>query len=191
MMNRIIIISGPIGSGKSTACKYVAKLGFKYINSDDLAKSIIKYNTKVHFELSKLLDIKSTFQRVPWAKIRNTIFYNSEIKDSFDNIIHPIFYKKLDKIIDSKNNFVIEIPLIETIYNIKKNKTIISILSEKSKRKDRVLSRNKIDDIMFNKIDNLQKNNDYYKKYSDHIIHNNGMIEKLYNNLNNIIKKNV
>ena len=191
-MSRILVISGPIGSGKSTACKYLKKFGYKYINSDSLAKAMIKKDKSIKIQLSKLFNTKNTFEkRIPWKSIRNTIFKDKKIKSNYDKIVHTIFYKELNRVINNHNNFIIEIPLIETVSLIKKDKTIISILSKKANRRSRVLSRNTIDDILFNDINNLQKKDSYYVKYSDYVIHNNGMIEKLNKQLTKIIEKNI
>ncbi len=191
-MSKILVISGPIGSGKSTACKYLKKFGYKYINADRLAKAIIKKNKSVKVKLSKLFDTKNTFEkRIPWKYIRNTIFKNKRIKSDYEKIIHTVFYRELNQIINNRDNFIIEIPLIETVSLIKKDKTIISILSRKANRRARVLSRNTIDGILFNDINNFQKKDSFYAKHSDYVIHNNGMIEKLNKQLKDIIEKNI
>ena len=191
-MSKILVISGPIGSGKSTACKYLKKFGYQYINADSLAKAIIKKDKSIKVKLSKLFDTKNTFEkRIPWKNIRNAIFKDKKIKSDYEKIVHTIFYKELNRIINNHDNFLIEIPLIETVSHIKKDKIVISILSRKANRRSRVLSRNTIDDILFNDINNLQKKDSYYAKYSDYVIHNNGMIEKLNKQLINIIEKNI
>ena len=54
---QLIIISGKIGSGKSTLSKYFQKKGYHYINSDILAKDIIQNNKYIIDKLNKKFDI--------------------------------------------------------------------------------------------------------------------------------------
>ena len=50
---RLVIISGLIGSGKSTISKLLKRKGFHYLNADKIAKDIILSNEKVQNKLVK------------------------------------------------------------------------------------------------------------------------------------------
>ena len=134
----IFIITGPIGSGKSSACRFLRKYNFQYINSDQLAKHIIKNDKNIKKKISKLLKLNYELsERIPWKRIRDFISTNTNNKNNYNAIIHTIFYKKLNRLISkSKDNFVIEIPLLETIKEIKyRNKTICILANEKNRKK--------------------------------------------------------
>jgi len=51
-----IIISGKIGSGKSTVCKLFEKKGYIIINSDSVAKKLITQNPKIQKSLIDVFD---------------------------------------------------------------------------------------------------------------------------------------
>ena len=171
-MRKIFIITGPIGSGKSSACRFMRKYDFQYINSDQLAKHIIKNDKDIKKKISKLLKLDYELsERIPWKRIRNFISANTNNKKNYDAIVHGIFYKKLNRLISkSKNNFVIEIPLLETIKKIKYKNKIICILA--------------------NDINKLQKSKKFYIMNSDHVIYNDKSINTMTDKLIPIIKSN-
>ena len=41
MAKKVIIVTGPIGSGKSTAISYISKKGFKTLDLDKISNDII------------------------------------------------------------------------------------------------------------------------------------------------------
>tara|TARA_Y100001958_G_C20911908_1_gene329709 strand:+ start:51 stop:626 length:576 start_codon:yes stop_codon:yes gene_type:complete len=190
-MKKLLIISGPIGAGKTVACKHLMSKGYKYINSDNLAKDIIRQSTLIHKKINILMSENIDFsQRIPWKKIRNFVFESKNNKLCYDNIIHPIFYKKLNKIIKyAKSDMVIEIPLIETIKSIKNEFIIITLLSRFNLRSERALKKNKIDKKSFEYINKFQMSNKFYISNSDYVIHNNSDIVMLKKRLNQILRK--
>ena len=58
MMNKIIAITGGIGSGKSTVSKIIKDLGYKVYSADEIYKELIKDKNFVK-EIYKALDIKT------------------------------------------------------------------------------------------------------------------------------------
>ena len=190
-MRKVLIISGPIGAGKTVACKHIMSKGYEYINSDNLAKNIIQQSTLIHKKINTLMNENIDFsKRVPWKKIRNFVFESKNNKLCYDKIIHPIFYKKLNEIMKyQKSDMVIEIPLIETIKSIKNEFTLITLLSRLNLRSERALKKNKIDKKSFDNINKFQMSNKFYINNSDYVIHNNSGIVLMKKKLNQILNK--
>tara|TARA_Y100000768_G_scaffold383378_1_gene365401 strand:+ start:871 stop:1443 length:573 start_codon:yes stop_codon:yes gene_type:complete len=189
-MRNIYIITGPIGSGKSSACKFLKKHGFKYINSDKFAKDIIRSNKTIKKNISRLLNLhKDLSGRIPWKKIRNFISNNTENKRKYNAIIHDVFYKLLNEKINNEYDYVIEIPLIETIDKIKQKKTIICILTDYKNRKERFVKNKYKNEPQFETLNKLQESHEFYVKNSDYVIYNNKRIDAMNNKLISIINK--
>ncbi len=189
-MKKIIIITGPIGSGKTLACKLLKKYGYRYINSDKLAKEMIRNDKNIKQNIFKLLDIGNLSRNVPWKKIRNFIATSINNKKIYDSIIHNAFYKKLNQIIqDNQYSYVIEIPLVETIKNIKQKKITICILANYRNRKDRFIKNKHKNELQFDNLNKLQKSQKFYMKNSDYVIYNNKEIEIMNNKLVAIMNK--
>lgn len=84
-------ITGGIGSGKSTVCKIIEKLGYPVFYSDLEAKSIMNYNSDV-IEKVKLLFGESAYDEhgaLNRAHLAQVAFKNPSVLASLNDIIHP------------------------------------------------------------------------------------------------------
>ena len=88
----LIIISGLIGSGKSTLSKFFKTKGYHYLNSDKIVKNLIEDDQKIKNKLFKLFD-KSIFieKRISIKKLR-------EVKVILRKILDVGFQLKLDNL---------------------------------------------------------------------------------------------
>ena len=188
----IIIVSGPIGSGKSEVSKLFKLKGFMYINSDLLAKKIIKNNFKIQKKIKYFLGEKVfNNNKISIEKLKKYVFLSKYNKNKIDSIVHPYFFKELNSIIKKtkKNKLVIEIPLIEKCNKIKYKYNIISVISKINKRIYRLNKKDKQSIEYFNAINKLQKKPSFYIKNSNYIIMNNGTMSELKKKFNNIYEK--
>ena len=140
---QLIIISGKIGSGKSTLSKYFQKKSYRYISSDILAKNIIQNNKYIADKLYKEFNILDNAKKVSLKKLKIIFLSSKESKDKINSIIHPFFYKESNLILgkSSNNNIVLELPLIETSNYIKYNSKIVTIKTKLKIRKQRYLAK--------------------------------------------------
>ena len=185
---QLIIISGKIGSGKSTLSRYFQKKGYHYINSDILAKNIIQNNKYIIDKLNKEFNILDNEEIISLKKLKIILLSSEENKDKINSIIHPSFYKALNLILEksSNNKIVLELPLIETYGNIKYNLKIVTVKTKLKIRKQRYLVKpnSKAKDFII--LNKYQKSSEYYEKYSDYVISNNDTIEILQTRFNKL-----
>ena len=188
---QLIIISGKIGSGKSTLSRYFQKKGYHYINSDILAKNIIQNNKHIIDKLKKEFNILDNEKIISLKKLKIILLSSEEDKDKINSIIHPFFYKELNLILEksSNNKIVLELPLIETYGNIKYNLKIVTVKTKLKIRKQRYLVKpnSKAKDFII--LNKYQKSSEYYEKYSDYVISNNDTIEILQTRFNKLYSK--
>ena len=188
---QLIIISGKIGSGKSTLSRYFQKKGYHYINSDILAKNIIQNNKHIIDKLKKEFNILDNEKIISLKKLKIILLSSEEDKDKINSIIHPFFYKELNLILEksSNNKIVLELPLIETYGNIKYNLKIVTVKTKLKIRKQRYLVKpnSKAKDFII--LNKYQKSSEYYEKYSDYVISNNDTIEILKTRFNKLYSK--
>jgi len=188
---QLIIISGKIGSGKSTLSKCFQKKGYYYINSDSFAKNIIQNNKFIIDKLSQEFDILNNKKIISLKNLKNIFLSSRENKDNINSIIHPFFYKELNLILgeSSEKRIVLELPLIETSNNIEYDFKIVSIKTNLKTREQRYLAKpsSKAEDFII--LNKYQKSSEYYEKYSDYVISNNGTIEILQTRFNKLYSK--
>jgi dephospho-CoA kinase len=111
---KIIVLSGPICAGKSTVARFFKDIGYTVINSDNLAKKIIKVDDVLQRKISKLFDDKNIFKgKVKWSKLREYVFLNKKNTIRYNKIVHPSFFKEINRILsNNKKNILLELPLI-------------------------------------------------------------------------------
>jgi dephospho-CoA kinase len=108
--NLTIVVTGTIGSGKTTVCKFIKELGADYISSDEVAKDLIKNDPRVKRLIEYFLPHYGS------KEFTLEIFKNPYKRAILNSIVHPFVLAYLREYKSrNDNNKVIEIPLfIET-----------------------------------------------------------------------------
>jgi len=175
----LILISGLIGSGKSTLSKFFKTKGYHCLNSDKIVKNLIKDDQKIKNKLFKLFG-KSIFieKRIEIKKLRKKLIESKSNKIKIDKVLHPIFFKKINQYLkdNNKKKVIIEIPLIETCVNIKYPYKIITVDTFLKIRIERFLKKSNESKASFVKLNSLQKERKFYLNNSDYVLNNNDSI---------------
>ena len=162
----LIIISGLIGSGKSTLSKFFKTKGYYYLNSDKIAKNLIKNDEKIKNRLFKLFGTSIFIgKRIVIKKLRNKLIESKSNKIKIEKILHPIFFKKINQYLkDNKTKKIVKVITVNTFLKF---------------RIERFLKKNSESKALFMKLNNLQKERKFYLNNSDYVLNNNDSIEML------------
>jgi Dephospho-CoA kinase len=118
-------------------------------------------------------------EKVKMVKIREYVFLNKKNTVRYNKLVHPSFFRELNRILsNNKKNILLELPLIETIKQLRHKILIISVLSKLEIRKRRLIKRG-VEKNLINNIILAQKSNNFYMKKSDFVLHNNATIRQL------------
>ena len=172
----LIIISGLIGSGKSTLSEFFKTKGYHCLNSDKIAKSLIKDDEKIKNKLFKLFGASIFIgKRIIIERLRNKLIESKSNKIKIEKILHPIFFKKINQYLkeNKTKKIIIEIPLIETCRNIKYPYKVITVNTFLRIRIKRFLKKSGESKASFIKLNNLQKDKKFYINNSDYVLCNN------------------
>lgn len=114
-MKYIVILTGGIGSGKSTISKIFANLGIDIIDADIIAGKILTDNHMILKKIfdkfgKKIINKDNTLNRI---KLRKIIFNSLSLKRWLEKLMHPIIYKNILKKINKSTSLwcLIVIPL--------------------------------------------------------------------------------
>tara|TARA_X000000368_G_scaffold17638_1_gene13891 strand:- start:808 stop:1389 length:582 start_codon:yes stop_codon:yes gene_type:complete len=186
-----IVISGKIGSGKSTVCKLFEEHGYVAISSDMMAKDLIRTNEVIKKSLIKSFGADIMYKNdISSRKLRSILCLSEENKRIIDAIVHPVFYRELNIIISSsKDKLVMEIPLIETCHHIETDYTLVYLETEKDIRKRRFLEKKDTDENIFESLDELQKIKDLSSIDYKYTLFNNGSLNDLEDSFNKLYEE--
>ena len=186
-----IVISGKIGSGKSTVCKLFEDHGYLAVNSDMMAKDLIRTNEVIKKSLIESFGADIMHKDdISLKKLRSILCSSEENKRVIDAIVHPVFYRELNTVISSSNDkLVIEIPLIETCHHIDTDYTLIYVETDKDIRKHRFLEKKGTDENIFESLNELQKIKDLSSIDHKYTIFNNGSIDDLEDSFNKLYEE--
>ena len=186
-----IVISGKIGSGKSTVCKLFEDHGYIVISSDMMAKKLIRTNETIKKKLIESFGADIIHKDdISLKKLRSILCSSEENKRMIDAIVHPVFYRELNIVISSnKDKLVIEIPLIETCHHIDTDYTLVYIETDKDIRKHRFLEKKDTDENIFESLNELQKIKDLSSIDHRYTIFNNGNIDDLEDSFNKLYEE--
>jgi len=90
----VIGVTGNIGSGKSTVCQILAKLGAAIVDADKLAQETYKPYGEAWQELVNAFgkDILSSGQEIDRQKLGQIVFSNPTALTRLNHIVHPKAY---------------------------------------------------------------------------------------------------
>lgn len=145
-MDKRIIITGNIGSGKSTVTKILEELGYKVISADEESAKILRANQK---EVSKLFNIRPMSFDSFKKELSSRVFSNSAVKKDLEDYILPIINKEVDIISTDYERrgiqFVTELPTLFETRGLKRydDLYIVNVIADKALRVQRIMERNK------------------------------------------------
>lgn len=195
---RILGITGGIASGKTTVCNFIKDKGYKVIDADEIARSLMKKGKVNH---KKIVDyfgqgILERSGEINRQLLGSKVFSDPEMLKILNSIAHPHIFKEIKKEIErSKQERVIflDIPLLFEEYdNILKYDIsfdeIWLVFVDRDTQIDRLMKRNNLTKKeAIARIDS-QISIDKKREKSDRIIFNLESIDSLKENISFILK---
>ncbi len=181
-----IILTGGIGTGKSSAAKIFKELGYRVIDADTIAHKELENS---HEEIKKLFGEEFVKDGMVERKKLGSIVFNDNIKKrELENLLHPKIRKKIkeevQKLESKKEKFIIDIPLFFESKGYEADKVIV-VYAPKEMQIQRVVKR---DGLSYDEaLKRVQSQMDIQRKkeLADMVIDNTKDIE----NLKNEVKK--
>ena len=174
----IIGITGGSGCGKTTVSGFLTKNGVDVIDCDLVARKIVEPDMPALDEIkdyfgAMYINEDGTLNR---KKLASVVFNSPEKLLKLNEITHKYVKKYIDSYIEKSRADFIGIDaaaLIESgIY--KQCDYLISVLSDKKLRKERIMLRDNLSENEALERINSQKNDEFYIEKSDFLVYNNG-----------------
>ena len=189
-MSIIIGLTGPTGSGKSSAADLCRDFGLQHIDCDKTARQAQEKGTDGLDALCKafgngILNPDGTLNRKALARIA---FSTPEQREKLENTIFPFIKELVLKQTENGNTLLDAPTLFESGLDSICFKTI-AVLCDKETRTQRIIARDNLskEDALLRI--NAGKPDDFYKQNADYIIYNNGNKEQFLENFKQILKE--
>lgn len=132
-MTKILGLTGGIASGKSTVAQMFRDAGIPLIDTDLIARDLLKKGTDVYEEVIQFFssEILLTNKEINRKKLARIIFANTQKREKLNNIVHPRVQQLVETEIKRYNELdtkvvVVDVPLLfETNYQKIVDKTIV------------------------------------------------------------------
>lgn len=180
-------LTGGIGSGKSTASKYLANLGSYIFDADTEAKKILADNEKVQSDIIEEFgsDVLGGDGNIDKKKLARVAFQDEDHQLILNAIIHPYVFREMDRQFEKvttkgkHSSFVVDGAVILESGLDQHLDFILLIASLLKFRVERALKRGNLtrEDIL-NRIDR-QWTDEEKSEMADYTIHNNGTEDEL------------
>jgi dephospho-CoA kinase len=143
---RPAIITGSIGTGKSTVCKRLSKMGVKVIDADLIAHKVLDENA---LQICEMFGKECLFDGKVDRKILGKIVFNDPKKRQIlEEFIHPIIHKDLldewQKSKDKNEDAILDIPLYFESKNRYEGFFIVVVYAPKEQQIKRLKERNNL-----------------------------------------------
>ena len=183
MFKNGIVITGPIGSGKSEALKIIKKLGYLTVDLDVVSNEILESDEGIKFLHSTFPDCINE-NSIDRPRLANIVFKNKDQLKILESFLHPKVQEKLLSILEKNEGFTfIEVSAPKSVIDLFK---CVVIWSPKEVRIKRLLDRGMDEEDITNRINN-QPNDEWW--YSIGTLIENNKIEDLENKLIHEIQK--
>ncbi len=176
MKKQIILVTGPIASGKDELCKILSKRGFYIIDADKIGHQIMLKAKPAYKKILKAFgkEILTNREEIDRHKLAAVVFSNKKLLKLLNSISHPIIVSEIKRIIQSskRRSFVINAALAPEMKISGLTGTTISVLAKKSIRLMRLMSKRKMSRAEALKRINAQSKDRAYIDMSDIVIRN-------------------
>ena len=183
-MKKIIAITGGIGSGKSSAAKFLSEMGYPVFSCDEIYQEVILSLDYIE-KVTNLFPECIVNGRIDKKILAQIVFSDKSKLTRLNGIAHPLIMEKLFKKMYNCNQELVfaEVPLLFEGNYEDKFDSVIVIMRNKEKRIQSIISRDGITrEQALDRINaqfDYDNSNERFKNCNAILIENNGTIEEL------------
>lgn len=178
----VVGLTGPTGSGKTTACKAAREMGFYVIDCDRVARDAVKNKDCLSFLVSAFgTDIINEDGTLDRRALAGKAFASADMTELLNKTVFPFITKLIEDEMNGcgYNKILLDAPTLYESGIDSVCDAVIAVTADKSIRLGRILERDGIDKAAAQLRMNAGKSDDFYRSRTSNIIYNNGDEDKL------------
>ena len=194
----VIGITGGIGTGKSTAVRYLISKGFASIDADQIGRDLTAEGQPLLETIGERFGCVSHEGTVGNGLVldrramADLVFRDSEIKEQYDELVHGEIIAVIDERIaelkkTDARGILLDAPLLFEANINDRCDVVILITADMNERIDRVVERDDADEDDVRDRINSQMSDEAKAEFSDFIVDNSGEPEEMFLQLDDII----
>lgn len=185
-----IAITGLIGSGKSTVCKYIRDKGYHVFDCDAYNSYLLEEGNEGYLKVKEVFPEVFEGDTLIKKRLSDLIFSNLENKEKLENILHPLILDKINLESKDYNPYFAEVPLLFETEFYKHFDYSLLVACDNNIALKRLTLRGVDNNEAKRRIAN-QMSLEEKKKRCNGIIYNNGDLDSLYGQIDLWLKNNV
>ena len=178
--NYAIVLTGSIGTGKSTVATLLASLGFHIIDADKVAHQVLHAQSQA---VSKMFGTEVLKDGTIDRKALGSIVFTDNVKrKALEDLLHPLIYDEIERqslVLDKKEKaYLVDIPLFFEggRYSIERS---IVVYATKEQQLQRLMARNGYTQEEAQSRIDTQMPVDEKRKKATYVIDNSGTLTQL------------
>lgn len=177
-------VTGGIGSGKSTFCRFMAEFGAKVVYADKLAREIMNHDQLVRRSIINVFGAESYHNDVINREYLTKEAFNHSRIEELNAVVHPVVLASVLKIIADEEKLGTEIFVYEAAILLKNGRPdfldkIIWVHASVEDRVERVSIRDQVLQESVQKIISTQQHFESVREYVDIEVNNTGDLQNL------------
>lgn len=179
-----VAVTGNIGSGKSSFCKFLEEMNYTVTKADEIAKDLMANDPKIKSELIKHFGARSfTQDGLDKTYLSDKVFSDKSNLEKINALVHPAVIKKVKRLMnDQLKNSNIVFHEAALIYEAKMESLfqyVVLVSCDQKIRMERKRQFAGISEEEFLRRESNQIPEDEKKKCADFIFTNNGSLNEL------------
>ncbi|HWH76330.1 MAG TPA: dephospho-CoA kinase [Candidatus Binatus sp.] len=193
---KLVGLTGGIASGKSTVARILERLGAAIVNADVLSREVVEPGQDGWKEIvakfgSEILQPDQTLDR---QKLRAIIFNNPDARKDLEAIIHPrvraLAAKRIREHADAGYDIIVyEVPLLFEGNLQDGLRPVILVACDVNIQRRRLEQRDQLDQAAAQKHIDAQMSLEEKRRLADYVIENNGTLDDLERQVENVLNK--
>lgn len=177
-------VTGGIGSGKSTFCRFMAEFGAKVVYADKLAREIMNHDQLVRRSIINVFGAESYHNDEINREYLTKEAFNHNRIEELNDVVHPVVLASVLKIIADEEKLGTEIFVYEAAILLKNGRPdfldkIIWVHASVEDRVERVSIRDQVLQESVQKIISTQQHFESVREYVDIEVNNTGDLQNL------------